>query len=306
MNDLIGYVIVILALVCGMAGFVSARRLSVMERDRTFEQVEIYRGGRQRRRQLQRAQTKSGSRLEAMLLSAGMAISPAMFLVGVVIAGALLGAFVHGPPGGFGLLVGVAGAAAAAWALLLTAAKKRSMQFETQLASALPMISENLRGGSSFEMSISAVAQFMPEPIHSELQRVIEDVSNASISLPDAFERLAIRIQSSEAHLLATAVMIQKEGGGNLASVVDTIAETIARRIELKNKVRSSTANARFSAVFVAAVPFAVLAFFTYGSPGYMDNFYAWPFWPAVIIAAAVLDGIGLFLISRMYKFKAE
>lgn len=45
MNDLIGYVIVILALVCGMAGFVSARRLSVMERDRTFEQVEIYRGG---------------------------------------------------------------------------------------------------------------------------------------------------------------------------------------------------------------------------------------------------------------------
>ena len=149
MNDLIGYVIVILALVCGMAGFVSARRLSVMERDRTFEQVEIYRGGRQRRRQLQRAQTKSGSRLEAMLLSAGMAISPAMFLVGVVIAGALLGAFLHGGSG-FGL-VGVAGAAAAAWALLLTAAKKRSMQFETQRGAS--MISEACVAGQASEMS---------------------------------------------------------------------------------------------------------------------------------------------------------
>ena len=306
MENSIGFVVLVAALACAMVGFVTARRLSVKERNRKFEHAEIYGADRRQRRYMQRAQTKSGSRLEAKLLSSGISIGPTPFLIAVVGTGVFAGLFLQGPLGGAGLLVGIVMAGIAAWAFLVTAAKKRSMQFEMQLASALPMISENLRGGSSLEMSIAAVAQFMPDPLHSELLRVVEDVSNASLSLADAFERLSIRIQSSEAHLLATAILIQKEGGGNLASVVDTIAETIARRMELKNEVRASTANARFSAVFVAAVPFVVLAFFTYGSPGYMDNFYAWPGWPFVVIAAVLLDGIGLFAISRLYKFKTE
>lgn len=306
MVDTLAFVIVFAAMVCAVVGFVYARRVFVAQRNKDFERSQIYGISTKKRSAAGRMQTKSGTWLEAKLLFAGIGLAPSVFVFSVLITGLLVGTLLQSIMPGFGFVVGVVAAAVGAWVFLGVAANKRSADFDKQLAAALPMVAENLRGGSGLETSISAVAQFMPDPLHSELNRVIDDVATTSLSLPEALERLGTRVDSKEVRFLATSFLIQREGGGNLANMVDTVAETIARRIDLRDQVKASTSNARFSAIFVSAMPFGVFAIFVFATPEYMAAFWAFPLWPVILALATALDAIGLFVIRRLYTMKLD
>lgn len=213
MVDTLAFVIVFAAMVCAVVGFVYARRVFVAQRNKDFERSQIYGISTKKRSAAGRMQTKSGTWLEAKLLFAGVGLAPSVFVFSVLITGLLVGTLLQSIMPGFGFVVGVVAAAVGAWVFLGVAANKRSADFDKQLAAALPMVAENLRGGSGLETSISAVAQFMPDPLHSELNRVIDDVATTSLSLPEALERLGTRVDSKEVRFLATSFLIQREGG---------------------------------------------------------------------------------------------
>ena len=101
---------------------------------------------------------------------------------------------------------------------------------------------------------------------------------------------------------MADAVAVQKEGGGNLADVLESIGKAIADKEQAKGHLESITSSARLSAALVAATPPLLLALLSTASPTYMADFWNSPLWPTVIALAAFLDLSGLFCIRRLYR----
>lgn len=180
--------------------------------------------------------------------------------------------------------------------------KKNSHARTRQLGDVLPLVAEMLRGGSSVETAFTSVASCAAEPLGQELTRVVREVSQANRSLTHTLYDLAKRTKNKDIDLLAQAISIQKEGGGNLASVLDAIALTIQKRCEMKGHLDSITSSARLSAILVGIMPPAMLALLSLASPSYMLDFWNSTVWPGILLLVAILDISGLLIIRRLYR----
>lgn len=191
------------------------------------------------------------------------------------------------------------------------APKKRLPAFSTrrkddlrarQLAMALPMAAELLRGGLTPESAVATIAGSVGAPLGPELSRVADEVASAGRTLDEAFASLAERTGSPDLALVSDAVSIQKEGGGNLADVLESIGKAIADKSEAKGHLDAITSSARLSAALVSATPPLLLVLLSLGSPAYMADFWESGVWPAVIALAAFLDLAGLACVRRLYR----
>lgn len=171
-----------------------------------------------------------------------------------------------------------------------------------QLAMALPMASELLRGGLTPEAALSTVADSVDSPLGPELSRAVDETASAGRTLVEALDALANRTASNDLALLADAVAVQKEGGGNLADVLDSIGKSIADKAEAQGHLEAITSSARLSAALVAATPPLLLAFLSLGSPAYMADFWDSGLWPIALGLAATLDLAGLICVRRLYR----
>lgn len=171
-----------------------------------------------------------------------------------------------------------------------------------QLAMALPLASELLRAGLTPEMAIATVAESLEAPLGPELSRAVNEASATGRTLVETLDSLAEKTRSEGLRLMADAVAVQKEGGGNLADVFESIGKAIADKEQAKGHLESITSSARLSAVLVAATPPLLLALLSTASPTYMADFWNSPLWPAVVALAAFLDLAGLFCIRRLYQ----
>lgn len=170
-----------------------------------------------------------------------------------------------------------------------------------QLADVLPLVAEMLRGGASPESAFATVASCTADPLGGELSRASREVAAANRTLPQALESLAKRAKDADLELLASAVAVQKEGGGNLADVLDSLALTVQKKTEMRGHVEAITSSARMSAALVGCMPPALLALLSLASPSYMADFWASSVWPGILAAVAVLDLAGLAVIRRLY-----
>lgn len=170
-----------------------------------------------------------------------------------------------------------------------------------QLADVLPLVAEMLRGGASPESAFATVASCTADPLGGELSRASREVAAANHTLPQALESLAKRAKDADLELLASAVAVQKEGGGNLADVLDSLALTVQKKTEMRGHVEAITSSARMSAVLVGCMPPALLTLLSLASPSYMADFWASGVWPGILAAVAVLDLTGLAAIRRLY-----
>lgn len=184
----------------------------------------------------------------------------------------------------------------------LATRSKRNAARARQIADALPLVAEMLRGGSSPEFAFATVAASIGDPLGSELSQAAREVSSANRSLPQALESLARRTHDSDLDLLANAVAVQKEGGGNLADVLDSLAHGAQKRVEMKGHLDAITSSARLSAALVGAMPPAMLALLSLASPGYLEDFWESGLWAPILALVAVLDAIGLALIRKLYR----
>ena len=177
--------------------------------------------------------------------------------------------------------------------------KQRLSSFGTQLGDALPLIANGLRAGFSFEQVMETVATDMPDPISSEFARVCRELK-MGMSLEESLTSMTERTQNTDMRLLTSAVLIQRQVGGNLAEILDTISITIQDRIKIKNNVASLTAQGKISGLIVGAIP--VFLYFTISAtnPEYMSVFSETTYGHLLLLAAVVMEGVGFVIIRKM------
>lgn len=177
---------------------------------------------------------------------------------------------------------------------------KRLIEFEKQLPDTLGLWVNALRAGYSVLQSMEAVAKDAPEPTKTEIHRVVQEVQ-LGIDLSDALEHLLERVESDDLDLVITAVNVQREVGGNLAEILETISTTIRERIKLKGEIRVLTAQGRITGYLISFLPIGLAMLLNVINPGYMGRMFenracGWP----MIGAGLALIGIGAALIQKI------
>ena len=184
-----------------------------------------------------------------------------MALLLLALAGGLLaGLLMWNPLMG---LVGAAGGILLGLVSMNIAIQKRQKAFANQLGDMLTMVSNALRSGFSFMQAIEMVAKEMDDPIGGELGEVIRE-TRFGTPLDKALEHMSSRVQSSDFNLVVTAVLIQRQVGGNLSQILDTISDTVEDRIRMRREVRALTSQGRASGVVLAALPIGLAAILSY------------------------------------------
>ncbi|MBR3747964.1 MAG: type II secretion system F family protein [Selenomonadaceae bacterium] len=197
------------------------------------------------------------------------------------------------------LLLMLVGMPAIAWTWVRIKIDRRKKAFTEQLGDCLTTVANALRAGYSFQQAMDVVAQEMEPPMSTEFARVTADVA-MGVSLETALDQMNHRIKSSDFELVVTAVLIQREVGGNLAQILDTISETINERIRMKREINALTAQGRFSAWVLLILPFIVAAFcYVFNHDQFMMLFEE-ESGRMALIAAIVLEILGFFVIQKI------
>jgi tight adherence protein B len=148
--------------------------------------------------------------------------------------------------------------------------------FNKQLPDTITLIANALRAGSSFLQAIELVVRESRPPISTEFSRVIREV-NLGLPFDQALENMVRRVRSDDLELMATAISIQHQVGGNLAEILDSIAYTIRERVRIKGEIRTLTAQQRLSGYVVGFLPIGLAGFLFIAAPGFMDPMFANP-----------------------------
>jgi tight adherence protein B len=170
----------------------------------------------------------------------------------------------------------------------------RLKAFNSQLPDTITLIANALRAGSSFLQAIELVVRESRPPISIEFGRVIREV-NLGLPFDIALENMVKRVRSEDFELMATAIAIQHQVGGNLAEILDSIAFTIRERIRIKGEIRTLTAQQRLSGYVVGGLPFFLAFFIFVAAPKFFDPMFVKP--PDVI---GIPLGLILFIVAIM------
>ena len=146
--------------------------------------------------------------------------------------------------------------------------------FNKQLPDTITLIANALRAGSSFLQAIELVVRESRPPISTEFGRVIREV-NLGLPFDQALENMVRRVRSDDLELMATAISIQHQVGGNLAEILDSIAFTIRERVRIKGEIRTLTAQQRLSGYVVGFLPIGLAGFLFVAAPGFMEPMFA-------------------------------
>lgn len=176
---------------------------------------------------------------------------------------------------------------------------KRMLKFEEHFPEAIDLIARALRAGHALPTGLSMVAEEMPPPIGTEF-RVLYDEQNYGLNLPDALRNFARRVPVLDARFFVTAVLIQRESGGNLAEVLDNLASVIRDRFKVKRQVRVISAHGRITGWVLALLPpsLAVVVFFL--SPVHLQTLFGDELGIRMILTAVVLQVIGTLAIRKI------
>jgi tight adherence protein B len=148
--------------------------------------------------------------------------------------------------------------------------------FNKQLPDTITLLANGLRAGSSFLQAVELVVRESRPPISTEFNRVIREV-NLGLPFEAAMENMVRRVRSEDLELMATAINIQHNVGGNLAEILDSIAYTIRERIRIKGEIRTLTAQQRLSGYVVGFLPIGLAGFLFVAAPKFMDPMFQNP-----------------------------
>lgn len=184
------------------------------------------------------------------------------------------------------------------------AVARRMKRFSVQFPDALDLLSSSVKSGQALNNAIQNVADEMPEPVCDEF-RVLADELSIGVEMTDALRRMSRRVQSQDVQFFCTALMIQKEVGGNLSEVLDGLQKTIRERFRILRQVQTLTAQGRLSGWIVAALPFGLMGVMSFMNWGYMEELFK-PDGPGpkLLAMAVILQIIGMFFIRKIVNIK--
>jgi tight adherence protein B len=176
---------------------------------------------------------------------------------------------------------------------------KRLEKFSEQFPEALDMMTRALRTGYAVGASFQMIAEEMPDPVASEFKRVFEQISLGR-PMTEALHEMHDRVKTEDVRFFYVAVSIQREVGGNLAEILEKLAEVVRERFKLLAFARVLTAQQRASAYCVGASPFLAALALSFGSPGWFDPVWIWPYGRLVLLGGFMWMGIGFFVLRRI------
>ncbi len=179
---------------------------------------------------------------------------------------------------------------------------KRLQRFDEQLADMLNLMVNGLRAGYSTLQALEAVSKELPPPISDEFRRVVQEMQ-LGIPMERALDNLFRRINSKDLDLVITAMNVQREVGGNLSEILETISHTIRERVRIKGEIRVLVSQVMMSGRFLAVMPVILAVGLYFLNRPYMMNFFnentRWLGIP-MLIAGAILIGIGYFTMQKI------
>ena len=174
--------------------------------------------------------------------------------------------------------------------------------FNKQLPDTITLIANALRAGSSFLQAIELVVRESRPPISTEFARVIREV-NLGLPFDQALENMVRRVRSDDLELMATAISIQHQVGGNLAEILDSIAYTIRERVRIKGEIRTLTAQQRLSGYVVGFLPIGLAGFLFIAAPGFMAPMFLNPPGILGLPAGVIILLFGGFMMFMGFMF---
>jgi len=203
------------------------------------------------------------------------------------------------------LLVAAAGFMAASVPFMHVYYKRRQRlnAFLEALPDALELMSRALQAGHAFAESLHMVATEMPEPIATEFRKTYEE-QNLGLSLKLALDNLAERIPLLDLRLCITAIMIQRETGGNLAEILEKVGHTIRERFRILEDLKTLTTSSRLSAWILCGIPIFVALAVTVINPEYMSVLWYDPRGHYLILIASCMQLSGMLVVRWILKIK--
>jgi tight adherence protein B len=180
---------------------------------------------------------------------------------------------------------------------------QRLLKFEEQFPEAIDLLSRALRAGHAITTGLSMVAEELPDPIGPEFQ-TLYDQQNFGLPLSQAMKNFADRVACLDARFFVTAVLTQKEAGGNLSEVLDNLASIIRERFKVKRQVRVISAHGRITGWVLSAMPASLGLFFAFSNPEKYATFYRDPLGMQLIGGALFLQLIGVFIIKKIVNIE--
>jgi len=180
-------------------------------------------------------------------------------------------------------------------------ASRRATAFENLLAEMLDLLVGSLRAGQGLVQAIESASNEQPEPMRSELRRIVGQV-NMGVGINDAMESLTTRFDSRDVDLLAAAIAINRETGGNLTEVLERLAKTVRQRREIRAEARSLTAAPRATGYILLVLPFIISGYSVAISPIYREQLLHAPLGRIMLIGAIVWSFTGFFISQKLAK----
>lgn len=248
--------------------------------------------------------TSRRSRLDLMMVRAGLPLLGSEFLA-ISAGGALLVCIIialatRNPVTG---LLALLLFLAADFVFVQRRITKRLNNFQRQLADCLSLVANSLRAGFSFLQTMEIISREMEPPMSTEFERVMRDTSLGK-SLDEALHDMDERVGSADFSLVVTAVLIQQQVGGNLATILDTIRSTITERIRIRREVNTLTAQGKMSGIVLACIPVALALFFYISSPEYLTPLLTTDIGKVAIIGTVFLVIVGFIIIRKIVDIK--
>jgi tight adherence protein B len=180
---------------------------------------------------------------------------------------------------------------------------KRARAFDDQLVDALTLIGNALKSGYSFLQGMEAIAKEMPAPIGMEFEQALREIRVGG-SVEEALTAISHRVRSDDFELIVTAMVIQRQVGGNLTEILASIAYTVRERHRILREVRVLTSQERMSGYVIAGLPVFLVVALTVMSPHYITGMWADSLGRIILGASAVMEVIGLLVIRKIVEIE--
>ncbi|MCR3922754.1 MAG: type II secretion system F family protein [Firmicutes bacterium] len=239
-------------------------------------------------------------RFEKLLFKSGISM-PGTQVIGVIVV--VVGAFFTMALFLTGSLVsGIVGALVGVFvlrAIFQHQSNKRLMQFEAQIDTVINLLAGSLRAGASLAQAVTNIAEDVEEPAASEFRTIAKSIK-LGVPAAQALEQAAERIGSQDLQMIATAALVQRETGGNLAEILDNNAETVRDRRSLRASLKALTSQGRISGMVIGIIPFGVTAIIYLVSPSYFAPMLDSVGGKIVLLGSFAAIFFGWFLIRKI------
>ena len=242
--------------------------------------------------------SKYGSKIATNLAQADMKLRPAEYVAAMVIAAFLL-AFFAWAIGGQNVISALIGAILGGMSpriYMRRQSNNRLITFGNQLPDMLNLVVNGLRAGYSTMQALEAVSKELPPPLSEEFSRVVKEMQ-LGIGMEDALNNLHRRIPSDDLDLIITAINVQREVGGNLAEILDTISYTIRERIKIKGEIKVLVSQVIYSGRFLALLPLILMGLLWFANREYLMSFFS----PGNLICGGMMLGIAAIMVGAGY-----